>query len=58
MLAVFISKVLFIGSNLLVPGSDGRVIYGCWQNKPLRELSLALIKGRDRLPSRGPFHWS
>lgn len=58
MLAVFISKVLFIGSNLLVPGSDGRVIYGCWQNKPLRELSLALIKGRDRLPSGGPFHWS
>lgn len=53
-----IRGALFIDSNLLVPGRDGRVIYGCLQNEPVRGLSPALIKGRHRLPSQGPFHWS
>lgn len=38
-------------------GSDVCVIYGCWQNYPVRGLLLALIKGRHRLLSWGPFHW-
>jgi len=52
-----IKAALFTDSNLLVPGSSGRVMYGHWQNEPIRGLSPALIKGRHRLPSRGPSHW-
>lgn len=53
-----VKGALFVDSNLLVPGSDGCVIYGHWQNEPVCGLSSALIKRRHRLPSRGPFHGS